>query len=41
MLTNLSSLVEVKLVVFDMNAMGSPGADGFGGFFFQQYWDII
>lgn len=41
MLTNLPSREEVKNTVFSMNANGAPGPDGFGGFFFQNYWDII
>jgi len=32
---------EIKNVVFAMNADGAPGPDGFGGFFYQQFWNII
>lgn len=41
MLTNLPSLEEIRSVVFSMNANGSPGPDGFSGFFFQKYWEIV
>lgn len=41
MLTNLPSMEEVKNVVFSMNANVAPGPDGFGGFFYQKYWEII
>jgi len=32
---------EIKNAVFDMNADGAPGPDGFGGHFFQHFWDIV
>lgn len=35
MLTNFPSMVEVKNVVFAMNANGGPGLDGFGGWFYH------
>lgn len=41
MLTNLPSREEVKNAVFSLNANGAPGPDGFGGVFYQKYWDII
>lgn len=41
MLTNLLSFEEVKAAVFGMNGAGSPGSDGFGGRFFQAYWNIV
>lgn len=41
MLTNLPSKEEVKNVVFSMNGSGALGPDGFGGFFYQTYWDTI
>lgn len=40
-LISLPTWDEVKNVVFDMNPNGAPGPDGFGGFFFQYYWDIV
>lgn len=41
MLTNLPTIEEVKNVVFSMNGNGAPGPDGFGGYFFQEFWDIV
>lgn len=41
MLTNIPSLEEVKAAVFSMNGGGAPGPNGFGGCFYQTYWDII
>lgn len=41
MLTKLSSWFEVKDAVFGMKAEGAPGPNGFGGFFYQKYWDIV
>ena len=32
---------DIKNAVFDMNADGAPGPDGFGGPFFQHFWDIV
>ncbi|CAK8565078.1 unnamed protein product [Lathyrus sativus] len=32
---------EIKIVVFSLSKNSSPGPDGFGGFFFQYYWDVI
>jgi len=32
---------EIKNAVFDMNADGASGPDGFGGSFFQHFWDIV
>ncbi|XP_024632876.1 uncharacterized protein [Medicago truncatula] len=32
---------EIKNAVFDMNADGAPGHDGFGGHFYQHFWDIV
>lgn len=40
-LTSLPTWDEVKSIVFGMNANGAPGPDGFGGFFYQNYWDIV
>jgi hypothetical protein len=33
----LPSLMEKKNAVFSMNKDGTPGPDGFGAFFFQNY----
>jgi len=33
--------MEVKNVVFDLSGDGAPGPDGFGGFFYQHFWDIL
>lgn len=41
MLNNLPTWFEVKDAVFDMNVDGASVPDGFGGFFYQNYWDII
>lgn len=41
MLTRLPSWDEVKDAVFGMNAEGAPGPDGFGGIFYQKFWNIV
>ncbi|PNY03410.1 ribonuclease H [Trifolium pratense] len=41
LLTVLPSAEEIKHAFFDLNKDGAPGPDGFGGVFFQTYWDII
>lgn len=41
MLTHLPSIDEVRNVVFSMNANGASSPYGFGGFFYQKYWDMI
>jgi hypothetical protein len=33
--------VDIKAAVFEMNGDGAPGPDGFGGHFYQTFWDII
>lgn len=40
-LTYIPTLEEVRLDVFSMNPAGAPGSDGFGGVFYQHFWDII
>jgi len=32
---------EIKDAVFALNGDGGPGPDGFGGHFYQTYWDIV
>jgi len=41
MLTIMPAANEIKKAVFDMNADGAPGPDGFGGYFYQHFWDIV
>lgn len=41
MLTAIPSAEEAKFAVFSMNGCGAPGPDGFGGCFYQTYWDIV
>lgn len=40
-LTTVPVFYEIKNAVFDMNADGAPGPDGFGGHFYQHFWDIV
>jgi hypothetical protein len=37
----LPSHQEIKNAVFALNKDSAPGPDGFGAFFFQQYWEIV
>ncbi|XP_019432864.1 PREDICTED: uncharacterized protein LOC109339802 [Lupinus angustifolius] len=41
MLTGIPSRHEIKMDVFAMNGEGAPGPDGFGGCFYQTFWDIV
>jgi hypothetical protein len=41
LLTVLPSYSEIKAAVFALNKDSAPGPDGFGAFFFQNYWDIV
>ncbi|XP_019435508.1 PREDICTED: uncharacterized protein LOC109342010 [Lupinus angustifolius] len=41
MLTEIPSNEEIKKAVFDLNGEGAPSPDGFGGCFYQAFWDII
>jgi hypothetical protein len=40
-LTSTPSDAEIKLAIFSMNGDGAPGPDGFGGHFYQHFWDIV
>uniref|UniRef100_A0A2K3KK62 RNA-directed DNA polymerase (Reverse transcriptase) n=1 Tax=Trifolium pratense TaxID=57577 RepID=A0A2K3KK62_TRIPR len=40
-LCKIPSTSEVKEAVFGMNVDGAPGPDGFGGHFFQHFWDVV
>jgi hypothetical protein len=41
MLLRLPLYDEIKGAVFDLNGDGAPGPDGFGGHFYQTFWDIV
>ncbi|XP_019450653.1 PREDICTED: uncharacterized protein LOC109352923 [Lupinus angustifolius] len=41
MLTKIPMPEEIKSAVFGMNRDGAPSPDGFGGSFFQDFWDIV
>ncbi|KAF1871994.1 hypothetical protein Lal_00012213 [Lupinus albus] len=41
MLSSILSDVEIKSAVFAMNGEGAPGSDGFGGCFYQHFWDVV
>lgn len=41
MLTILPTLEEVKAVVFDLNGDSALGPNGFGGSFYQAFWNVI
>ncbi|XP_019420741.1 PREDICTED: uncharacterized protein LOC109330928 [Lupinus angustifolius] len=41
LLVSIPSDEEVKAAVFSMNGEGAPGPNGFGGCFYQFYWDIV
>lgn len=40
-LTSTLSEEEVRTAVFQLGAVKAPGPDGFPGFFFQNYWDVV
>jgi len=41
MLLRIPQREEVKDAAFALNGDGAPGPDGFGGHFYQTYWDIV
>jgi len=41
MLTMIPTKAEIKNAVFALHKQGAPGPDGFGGIFFQTYWEIV
>ncbi|XP_019416122.1 PREDICTED: uncharacterized protein LOC109327431 [Lupinus angustifolius] len=41
MLTMIPSSDEIKSVVFGLNGDGAPSPGGFGGCFYQEFWDIV
>jgi len=41
MLIKCLDFLEIKIVVFNLNANSAPGLDGFGGVFYHSCWDII
>jgi hypothetical protein len=41
MLLHLPLSSEIKDAVFSLNGDGAPGPDGFGGHFYQTFWDIV
>jgi len=41
MLMRVPQRVEIKDAVFALNGDRAPGPDGFGGHFYQTYWDIV
>lgn len=40
-LISVPQSVEIKAAVFALNGDGAPGPDGFGGHFYQTYWDVV
>ncbi|XP_019431738.1 PREDICTED: uncharacterized protein LOC109338847 [Lupinus angustifolius] len=40
LLTKHPSNDEIRSAIFSMNGDGAPGPDGFGGCFYQAFWDI-
>ncbi|MCH89944.1 RNA-directed DNA polymerase (Reverse transcriptase), partial [Trifolium medium] len=41
LITLLPSHQEIKAAVFALNKDSAPGPDGFGAFFYHQYWETI
>lgn len=38
---SISGEEEIRKTIFKMNLDSAPGPDGFGGAFYQVYWEII
>lgn len=41
LLTVIPSMEEIHDAIFNLNKDISPGSYGFGGVFFQTYWNIV
>ena len=41
MLISIPARDEVKAAVFALSPESAPGPDGFGGYFFQRFWEVI
>lgn len=40
-LTRSVTTEEIKLAAFQMGPLKAPGSDGFLGFFYQKYWQVV
>jgi hypothetical protein len=41
LLVRIPTDIEIIEVVFSLNGDGAPGPDGFSGYFYQHFWDIV
>ncbi|KAK9292265.1 hypothetical protein L1049_020229 [Liquidambar formosana] len=41
MLSSVPLVEDIRAAVFSMNPHSAPRLDGFGGLFYQSYWDIV
>ncbi|CAL0324041.1 unnamed protein product [Lupinus luteus] len=41
MLYSIPSSLDIKNAVFALNSEGASGPDGFGGCFYQEFWDVV
>ena len=41
MLAQMPTKAEIRNALFDINPNRTPGSNGFGASFFQNYWDLI